>query len=433
MPRIQDHLPKLSWIAADRLLLIGYGLVALLQIRALPPAEYGLYALLVSIQTWVFVLADGLVLQGIVQFGADRTERPVLDGTVAVLYVVAIAVVVGGVVLAEPWLTALLGEPRFAGVVALEAVFCAVTVPRTFCLRLLQRDVQTRQMFWIDAVWIGSMSIATVHGIATGWLRHFASLAAIAIGGIALSSVAALWVCRGMIRLATPSVPMARRLLGFGVQQMSASAIHTSVRQLDVVLAQAFFGTAVVGTYQAAKTIFRLFEVGADAASSVLYPAAVAYYHKGDRTSLHALASKAISVLSVAYVAAAILVWLGGDLVGAVLGHRYAAAVGMLRVLALAGIAMPLAQAGIVLIASGRSGVHAAVALVAATAATVCFVVSGSFGAPSLFPFGVVAYYAILGTGDWWALRRFGIVRLGVRDFFRSIPDALSFVRGRSK
>lgn len=165
MPRIQDHLPKLSWIAADRLLLIGYGLVALLQIRALPPAEYGLYALLVSIQTWVFVLADGLVLQGIVQFGADRTERPVLDGTVAVLYVVAIAVVVGGVVLAEPWLTALLGEPRFAGVVALEAVFCAVTVPRTFCLRLLQRDVQTRQMFWIDAVWIGSMSIATVHGI----------------------------------------------------------------------------------------------------------------------------------------------------------------------------------------------------------------------------------------------------------------------------
>lgn len=72
MPRIQDHLPKLSWVAADKLLFVLYGGIAILQIRALPPAEYGLYALLVSIQTWIFVVADGLLLQGVIQFGTDR-------------------------------------------------------------------------------------------------------------------------------------------------------------------------------------------------------------------------------------------------------------------------------------------------------------------------------------------------------------------------
>ncbi len=429
MPRIQDHLQKLSWVAADKILFVLYGGVALLQIRALAPAEYGLYALMVSIQTWIFVLADGLVLQGVVQFGAERTSRPMLDSTAAVLYSMTIAAALATLTVFEPLLSAVFGEPRFARVVLVEAIFCLVTIPRTYCLRLLQRDIQTRPVFWIDLAWLGSMSAATVHGIMSGWLKSFETLAAIAIGGMVCSSAVAVFISRGLLRFDKPSRRMLTALLTFGIRQMSASAIHTSVRQLDVVIAQTFFGTATVGTYQAAKTIFRFFELGIDAATSVVYPAAVTYHHGGDRTSLHTVVSKAVSVVWVVYLLAVVAVWAGGGVIGVVLGQRYVAAIGQLQLMSAASLTMPLTIAGIILVATGYIAVHACIAAVAALAALVVFVGSGISGMPMLFPMGVVAYFGVLGLGDWIAVVRRDLIRLRVGDLWRSIPDALRYFR----
>jgi|DewCreStandDraft_1066081.scaffolds.fasta_scaffold00043_37 O-antigen/teichoic acid export membrane protein len=431
MPRIQDHLPKLSWVAADKLLFVLYGGIAILQIRALPPAEYGLYALLVSIQTWIFVVADGLLLQGVIQFGADRTMRPVVDGTVAVLYTIVIAVIVAAIAVAQPALRQLFGEPRFADVARLEIIFCAVTIPRTFCLRLLMRDIQSRQIFWINAAWLGTMTLATVHGITAGWLGSFESLAAIAIGGMAISSAVAAILTRGILRPMRFRKDQVKPLLHFGARQMTASVIHTSVRQLDVALAQTFFGTAAVGVYQAAKTIFRFFELGLDAATSVVYPAAVTYHASGDCAALDTVTSKAISTLTVAYVAATAAVWSAGDAIGLVLGSRYAAAAGMLRTLSLASLVMPLGMTGVVLVAAGAIAVHARITVLAAVAAFAWFLASGILQRWELFPVGIVAYYAVLGAGDWWAFQRRNVGVLRLSDLWRILPDTWRFLRKR--
>lgn len=433
MPRIQDHLSKLSWVAADRLLFVLYGFVALLQIRALPPSDYGLYALLVSIQTWMFVLADGLVLQGVVQFGADRQHRASLDGTAAMLYTAIIALLIGAILLGEPMASRIFGEPRFQEVVRWEVLFCLVTIPRAFSLRLLQRDIQPRQVFWIDAAWLGSMSIATLHGIVGGWLRSFETLAVVAVGGMAISSAMALWVCRGLWRWTVPRWEIATRLLRFGLGQMSTSAIHTSVRQLDVALAQVFFGTAAVGTYQAAKTIFRLFEVGVDAAASVVYPAAVRYFALGDRVALHAITTKSLSVTFVVYGVLCAIVWIGSDVLGVVLGQRYQETAALLRMMSLAALVMPLMLSGVVLVAAGRVGTHAAIAMAAAVTAAALFIASGIAGMLVTFPLGIVCYYAVLGIGNWWMLRQRGILPMHLADLWRSIPDAVMFVRARMK
>lgn len=431
MPRIQDHLSKLSWVAADRVLFVVYGVVALLQIRALPPSEYGLYALLVSFQTWIFVLADGLILQGIIQFGADRQYRPSLDSTVAVLYGGTIALLVGGILAAEPAVSSMFCEPRFQEVVQWEVLFCMVTIPRTFSLRLLQRDIQPRQIFWIDAVWLGSMSLATLHGVVTGWLCDFETLAAVVIGGMTLSSVAALWLCRGLLRWTIPRWEIAARLLRFGLGQMSTSAIHTSVRQLDVAVAQVFFGTAAVGTYQAAKTIFRFFEVGIDAATSVVYPAAVRYLSVGDRASLHAVTTKSMSVTFVGYGVLCAIVWVGSGFLDVILGQRYQETAALLRMLSLAALAMPLGLCGVVLVAAGRVGTHAAITMAAAVVAVALFLVSGVTETLVAFPLGIVGYYAVLGIGDWYVLRQGGILPVQVPDLWRSISDAVRFLRDR--
>lgn len=430
--RIQDHLPKLSWVAADKLLFVLYGIVALLQIRALPPAEYGLYALLVSIQTWVFVMADGLVLQGLIQFGTDRRERPAVNAAVAVLYVSTIAALVAIIIALEPSLRTLFGEERFRDVARLEAIFCLLTIPRAYCLRLLQRDIQPRQIFWIDAAWLGPMSLATVQGIWQGWLHNFQSLAAIAIGGIGISSAVALVVARSLLVMRLERWgSVARRVLSFGMGQMSASILHTSIRQLDVVIAQSFFGTAAVGVYQAAKTIYRFFELGMDAATSIVYPAAVTYYHSRQQHALYATVSKGLSVVFVVFVGGCGAIWLGADAVGAVLGARYASASMVLRLLSVAACAMPLALTGVVLVAVGRIATHTAITVLATIAAVAWFIVTGLYSTPMLFPLGVAVYYAVLGTGDWLALRRSGVVALTLRDLLRSIGDGIAAVRQR--
>jgi len=431
MPRIQDHLPKLSWIAADKLLFVLYGGIALVQIRAMPPVEYGLYALFVSIQTWIFVVADGMVLQGLIQFGADRAKRPWLDGTAAVTYAVIVAGLVVMVIASEPFLGHLFEEPRFSDVAWLELVFCAVTIPRTFCLRVLMRDIQTRQLFLMNAAWLGSMALATLHGVVAGWLHSFESLATIAIAGMATSSLVGVYLARSALKLMRIRTGMVGPLVQFGLRQMSTSVIHTSVRQLDVVIAQTFFGTATVGVYQAAKTLFRLFELGLDAATSIVYPAAVQYHASGNRTALSDVTTKAMSALLVAFTVAVVIVWSAGHLIGFILGSRYDAAIATLETMSIASLLMPLTMAGIVLVARGAVALHARITAIAAIAAMTCFVTSGIIGVWWIFPGGIIAYYTVLGIGDWVALKRLGVYHLRLADLWRIIPDAWSYTRQR--
>lgn len=73
--QLRKHLRLLSWTAADKLLFVGYGGVTWLQIRALSPEEYGLAAQLLTLQAWIAIVAEGSVLQGIIQYGQDQRER----------------------------------------------------------------------------------------------------------------------------------------------------------------------------------------------------------------------------------------------------------------------------------------------------------------------------------------------------------------------
>ncbi|MCS6966897.1 MAG: hypothetical protein NZ473_09105, partial [Candidatus Kapabacteria bacterium] len=86
MVRLREHIGTLSWAAATRLLFVGYGFVMLLQIAVVPPHEYGLFALLVTVQTWIFILSDSSALLGLIQFGAKPEEQPRVNFLVGLLH-----------------------------------------------------------------------------------------------------------------------------------------------------------------------------------------------------------------------------------------------------------------------------------------------------------------------------------------------------------
>ena len=62
--KLTAHLGKITWSLADKGLYVLYGFIQLLQIKALPAEVYGVFALLVGLNTWIMIVSDGSASAG---------------------------------------------------------------------------------------------------------------------------------------------------------------------------------------------------------------------------------------------------------------------------------------------------------------------------------------------------------------------------------
>jgi hypothetical protein len=77
--KLQDNIGLVSWTAFDKITYILYGVVSLLQMKYLEPDHLGLFALLINLHTWIFIISDSLALQNIIQFGVERENRKIVN------------------------------------------------------------------------------------------------------------------------------------------------------------------------------------------------------------------------------------------------------------------------------------------------------------------------------------------------------------------
>ena len=117
--RVQEHLDKISWSIADKMLYFGYGFVMLFQMQALAPSELGLFALTISLHTWIFVITDAFALQSIIQFGMVKENEKKVNTIALILHIAVIAIVVLFVLILAPSISALFNEPRFIEIAAI--------------------------------------------------------------------------------------------------------------------------------------------------------------------------------------------------------------------------------------------------------------------------------------------------------------------------
>jgi O-antigen/teichoic acid export membrane protein len=437
--RIQDNLAKLSWTAADKALYIGYGLINILQNNALPLTELGLYTLCNALQTFIFAVSDGFVLQTIIVFGTDKRQRAAVN-RFAMLWHVVITLGASLLLFAMQMpLARLLNEPRIATVAAYLPVFCILGIPRTLCLKYLYRDVQAQAIFVVNAVWIGTMSTLTAWMLYAGQLRTFEAMFTIAAVGMGASSCAAVWMTRSHLgwRDGTKAKARAgaeseqllwRTLFGFGVYQGLSSVAANSVRQLDVTVVQYFFGAATLGVYQSAKTLFRFFDEGFSAIASLVYPTTVRLIYEKNNDALLALLSKMVSFSLAIMFFAVLLVEFGGAefVIGHLLAPKYAAAVGYFKLLTLSALAMPFVALLPVMIAlDAMRRVLFSIVLAVALALTTLVVV-GAANAPELAPLGIVVFNGVLGALCFIFVRQ--QMRFPVRYLWRFVPDTLDFM-----
>lgn len=428
MVRIQDHIAKISWTVADKILFLLYGFVNILQNNALSPQELGLYTLCNALQIFIFSVSDGFILQSIIVVGTDKEARGSINRFAVTWHIVLVLGASLLVFLLQAPFAWLLNEPRLTTVAAYLPLFCVLGIPRTLSLKYLMRDVQAREIFMVNAVWIGTMIGMTAWMLATGGLVSFEAMFAIAASGMGASSVVAFWITRKQFSFrGTKHIPL-REFFHGGIYQGMASLLGNMVRQLDVTVVQFFFGTATVGVYQSAKTLFRFFDEGFAAITSLVYPATMRLVHEERFTELLAMLSKMLSFSLLATLFMLLLTEFGAAefVISRLLSAKYANAVGYFRLLVLAAPAMPFIALLPVMLALGEVRRLLVFIVLAVLSGWTVLALVGIFSQPTFAPLGFVVYTITL------ALLIFMFVRsrlhFPLRLLLRAVPDTLDFL-----
>lgn len=378
--KLTAHLGKISWSLADKGLYVLYGFVQLLQIKALPAEVYGVFALLVGLNTWIMIVSDGSALQGVIQFGTRVEERGRVNALGIVIHTV-ISMGAAGIVflLREP--LAQVVDPQFVAVATLLPLYALLTLPRMFCLKLIYRDMRMQALFTVDAIWFGVRTAMTVWMMQNGTLQTLEDIVWIDFAGMAASSLAAIVITWRDMEFRWKGQMTVREYLRFGVPLAVATALNSTPRQLDVMVIAAFFGVGVVGVYNPAKNLFRFFEQAFDAVVTLLYPAAVRMYSQHRMEDLQILVTKAISVTLIPTVMALIVLELGAsNVIVWLLGEQYSAAVDHFNVLILGALGMPFGLMASVVAAMGNSTAvvrYSAIGLVVSSAVLLTVSVAG--------------------------------------------------------
>lgn len=356
--RIQDNLGKLSWSLGDKGLYIMYGLVQLLQIKALSPEVYGVFSLLVALNTWIILISDQSALQGIIQFGVKQDERGRINTFALTLHLTVTIAVTGTIFFIQAPLAHLFGEPQFAYVATMLPLYALITTPRMMALRLLIRDMRLRDLFIVDAIWFGVRAAITFYLLLGGRLNSVEDMVLIDFAGMAASSIAGVVITRKELIFSTEGKLRVIEYIRFGVPLAMATLLNSTPRQLDVLIVQSFFGAAVVGLYNSAKNLYRFFEQAFDAIVSLIYPMAVQYSAQGATEEMRKLVTKMISLSLVpTIIMVASIIGGAGSLIVYILGPQYQPAVGHFSVLSIAALGMPFTLMATVMTAMGYARV----------------------------------------------------------------------------
>ncbi|CAN5564658.1 lipopolysaccharide biosynthesis protein [soil metagenome] len=397
--KLSQHLGKISWSLGDKALYVGYGLVQLLQIKALNPDVYGVFSLLVALNTWIMLVSDGSALQGVIQFGVQPEERRRVNSLGMVIHVTIVGMAALLIYLLQQPLSSAFHEPRFVVVAQMLPLYVALSTPRMFCLKILYRDMRMRDLFVTDVVWFGVRTSMTVWALQTDSLHTLGDIIRIDFVGMAASSIASILITRKDMIFGWEGTVRVWEYVRFGIPLALATALNSTPRQLDVFVIQAYFGAAAVGVYNPAKNLYRFFEQAFDAVFTLLYPASVRLYAQHREEDLQKLVTKAMSFTIIPVVVALVVLEFGGSsLIVPLLGQKYAAAVGHFNVLILAALFMPFGLMASVITAMGHSTVVVRYSAVGLILSIATLVLVGVMGWEQWIALGLVVNTAVVGV-----------------------------------
>ena len=396
--KLSDHIDKISWSLGDKVLFILYGFVTILQFIKGDPIEMGLFSLLFSIFSWIFIISDSFALQNIIQFGVHKSDRPHVNFVALSLHTL---LTLGSSLLIfflRQFLADLFKEPRLESVFAYLPILTLLNIPRTYAIKVFYRDARMKSLFFSNLIYFGIMTAVTIYFIFSLGKINFENLIMIYITGTAFSGVFTLLFVRNDLKFSRIGTNSLRKILKFSTPYMLSSSVHLAPRQLDSYPIQFFFSTEVVGVYFLAKNLFRVFEEVINAANGLIYPAAVRQIEKNDMKSLNDMMTKSISFLFFFNIITVIILNLGLTelIVSFILPQKYLPAIPQFNILAIVSLGLPFTILGGIITAFGKPQIALKMMLLAIIFWAVAFALVGIIGNPLLIAIPHIIYYGLL-------------------------------------
>ena len=399
-------------------------LVFVVLARLLDPRSFGLVAL-----ASVFVVLLSLIVES--GFGEAVIQRKELNhGDLDTAFWVSNAIGLGLALLmagAGGPLSALLHQPELAPILrALSPMFilaALASVPQA----LLRRDLQFRELAVRGFV-------ATVAGGAVGVAMALAGLGVWSLVGQILANVVVgttvLWLaCRWRPGRAVSRSSFVE-LFRFGANVLGERVAYFTSRRSDDFLIGLVLGPVALGLYTAAYRILLLLtEVMIWTVEGVAFPLFSRLQQDAERTrrAFYAVTQLSSAVATPAFLG---LAFLAPELTRAVFGPRWAAAIPVMRILALIGIPHSVTHwHKTVINAAGRPNLSLRLALLTGAVNVVGFAVAVRWGILAVATSYVVCGYLLAPVSVWFVTRVLDVdVKAYLRLFVAPVTSGLVMV-----
>lgn len=317
--------------------------------RLLTPAEIGLYMIANSI----FLLADNFRTfgVGIYVVQAQELRHETLQTAFTIALILSLATAAALNLLAAP-LAAFYAEPALGHLIALSTLALLAVPFAAPIVALLQREMAFRQLALVNlsATLAGFLATVTLGFLGTGAESY--------VWGSVVQSLAIALLAFAMHRdlaIFRLSVVDARRMLSFGAVSSSVTVVNMVYDMLPRLAFGKILGFDAVGIYARAATICQLPDRAFGAAlQPVILPAMAAHVRAGGELREAYLRGHAL-MSAVQWPALILLALLADPVVRLLLGPQWGDTVPLVRLIALASMALaPAFMTFPVLVASGR-------------------------------------------------------------------------------
>ncbi|WP_254861851.1 oligosaccharide flippase family protein [Halovivax gelatinilyticus] len=319
-------------------------LVVALASYLLGPDEYGLLFLVLSILVVAQVFADLGVSRSAARYVSEYKETdpgqvPHIVRVSLAFRVMMLAVVCLAVVLARPWIAAVLDEPALASLLVVGVCYLAFKSLTAYHVGLFQGFSRLEYSAAVGIVDNVGRLVFVVGFVALGF-GVVGALAGYVVGAVlatALGLAILYWKCYRPCERAERAEPgLKRRILEYSVPLTASESANVVDRRVDILLVGFFLTPAAVGFYTLAKQITEFVEAPAGSVGFALSPA---YGEEKARDRLdHAarIYETSFSYVLLLYVPAAVgMVLLAEPGITIVFGDEYAGAVPVLQILSL--------------------------------------------------------------------------------------------------
>ena len=160
---IKEHIGKITWSFADKVMMVIFGLFTLFQLRYLLPSEYAFYAALLNINNWILMATDGFALQAMIQYGhKNREEVNKISLITAFIFSGVLSIII---FLFRDFIGGLADSNSYSIALSYLPLSVVLTIPKNYATKLFYRELKFNKVFYLNLIFFGSQILATIYYI----------------------------------------------------------------------------------------------------------------------------------------------------------------------------------------------------------------------------------------------------------------------------